>query len=91
MDVPQVSVLPVERVQQASYQERMEQAHCLGALPKIGEALWYVPLKPLIEFVRTTIMHDMSSNRREPVSMLLNMNYGLRYTAADIGAHVGQV
>lgn len=42
MDVLQVSVRPVERAQEARYQDLMGQAHYLGALPKIGETLWYV-------------------------------------------------
>jgi Domain of unknown function (DUF4338)/DDE_Tnp_1-associated len=42
MDVSQVRVRPVERAQEARYQELMAQSHYLGALPKIGETLWYV-------------------------------------------------
>lgn len=42
MDVLQVSVHPVERAQEARYQDLMAQSHYLGALPKIGETLWYV-------------------------------------------------
>jgi hypothetical protein len=41
MDLSQVSVSPVGRAQEARYQELMAQAHYLGALPKIGETLWY--------------------------------------------------
>ena len=41
MDVSQVSVGPVERAQESRYQDLMGQAHYLGALPKIGETLWY--------------------------------------------------
>ncbi len=42
MEVSQVSVRPVERAQEARYQDLMARAHYLGALPKIGETLWYV-------------------------------------------------
>jgi Domain of unknown function (DUF4338)/DDE_Tnp_1-associated len=42
MDGSQVSVHPVERAQEARYQELMAREHYLGALPKIGETLWYV-------------------------------------------------
>jgi Domain of unknown function (DUF4338)/DDE_Tnp_1-associated len=42
MDVSQVSVQPVERAQEARYQELLAREHYLGALPKIGETLWYV-------------------------------------------------
>jgi Domain of unknown function (DUF4338)/DDE_Tnp_1-associated len=42
MDVSQVRVQPVGRAQEARYQELMGREHYLGALPKIGEALWYV-------------------------------------------------
>jgi hypothetical protein len=42
MDVSEVRVRPVERAQEARFQELMAQAHYLGALPKIGETLWYV-------------------------------------------------
>lgn len=41
MDVSQVSVRPVERAQESRYQDLKGQAHYLGALPKIGETLWY--------------------------------------------------
>lgn len=37
-----MSVCPVGRAQEARYQERMGLEHYLGALPKIGETLWYV-------------------------------------------------
>jgi hypothetical protein len=42
MDLLQVQVRPVERAQEARYQELMAREHYLGALPKIGETLWYV-------------------------------------------------
>jgi Domain of unknown function (DUF4338)/DDE_Tnp_1-associated len=42
MDVSQVSVQPVERAQEGRYQGLMGREHYLGALPKIGETLWYV-------------------------------------------------
>ena len=42
MDVSHVSVRPAERAQEARYQELIAQAHYLGALPKIGETLWYM-------------------------------------------------
>ena len=35
-------VRPVERSEEAGYQARMARHHYLGALPKIGETLWYV-------------------------------------------------
>lgn len=42
MQVSQVQVCLVERAQEARYQALMAQWHYLGALPKIGESLWYV-------------------------------------------------
>ena len=42
MDLSQVSVCPVGRAQEARYQELMGREHYLGALPKIGETIWYV-------------------------------------------------
>jgi len=42
MDVSEVRIGPVERAQEARFQALMAQAHYLGALPKIGETLWYV-------------------------------------------------
>ena len=37
-------VRPVERHEDARYQEQMARHHYLGALPKIGETVWYVAL-----------------------------------------------
>ena len=38
----EILVRPVERSEEARYQEQMERHHYLGALPKIGETVWYV-------------------------------------------------
>lgn len=38
----ELHVRPVERDEEARYQEQMAQHHYLGALRKIGETLWYV-------------------------------------------------
>ncbi len=38
----QIQVRPVERSEEARYQEQMARHHYLGGLPKIGETLWYV-------------------------------------------------
>ncbi len=35
-------VRPVQRSEEACYQEQMARHHYLGALPKNGETLWYV-------------------------------------------------
>ena len=35
-------VRPVERSEEALYQEQMARHHYLGALAKIGQTLWYV-------------------------------------------------
>ena len=35
-------VRPVERHEEVRYQEQMTRHHYLGALPKIGETVWYV-------------------------------------------------
>ena len=32
----------VERHEEARYQEQMARTHYLGALPKMGETVWYV-------------------------------------------------
>jgi hypothetical protein len=40
--LPELIVRPVERREEARYQELMAQHHYLGGLPKIGETLWYV-------------------------------------------------
>ena len=42
MDLSEVVVRPVERGEEGRYQEQMQCHHYLGALPKIGETLWYV-------------------------------------------------
>ena len=38
----EIQVRPVERSEEAQYQEQMALHHYLGALPKIGETVWYV-------------------------------------------------
>lgn len=38
----EIRVLPVEHSEEARYQSLMVEHHYLGALPKIGETLWYV-------------------------------------------------
>ena len=38
----EVQVRPVERSEEERYQEQMARHHYLGALPKIGETVWYV-------------------------------------------------
>ena len=38
----EIRVLPVEHSEEARYQSLMVEYHYLGALPKIGETLWYV-------------------------------------------------
>ncbi len=38
----QLQLRPVARSEEARYQEQMARHHYLGALPKIGEAIWYV-------------------------------------------------
>lgn len=38
----QLQVRPVERSEEARYQAQMARHHYLGALPKIGETVWYV-------------------------------------------------
>ncbi len=37
----EVRVRPVERGEEARYQEQMARRHYLGALAKIGETAWY--------------------------------------------------
>jgi hypothetical protein len=38
----EIGLRPVEREEEARYQEQMAQHHYLGSLPKIGETVWYV-------------------------------------------------
>jgi hypothetical protein len=38
----EVRVYPIQRSEEARYQELMQTHHYLGSLPKIGETLWYV-------------------------------------------------
>lgn len=40
--ISELQVRPVERNEEARYQEQMALYHYLGALPKIGETVWYV-------------------------------------------------
>jgi len=42
MSLKEILVRPVERMEESRYQELMQGYHYLGALPKIGETLWYV-------------------------------------------------
>ena len=41
LDLYEVVVRPVRSFEESRYQELMQQHHYLGALPKIGETLWY--------------------------------------------------
>ena len=41
-ELSEIEVRPVERSEEAQYQEQMRRHHYLGALAKIGEAVWYV-------------------------------------------------
>src|SRR5437870_9729714 len=38
----EIQLRPVERSEEAQYQEQMARHHYLGALNKIGETIWYV-------------------------------------------------
>jgi hypothetical protein len=42
LNISQVAVRPVEPQEESTFQELMEQHHYLGALPKIGNTIWYV-------------------------------------------------
>ncbi len=42
LDLREITVLPIGRRDEPRYQQLMQQQHYLGALPKIGETLWYV-------------------------------------------------
>ena len=42
LDLWEVQVQPVSRLQEQRYQELMAKHHYLGDLPKISETLWYI-------------------------------------------------
>ncbi len=42
MNLSQVIVRPVQRTKENRFQELMEAHHYLGALPKIGNTIWYI-------------------------------------------------
>ncbi len=42
MKLSQIIVRPVHRAEESQYQELMQSYHYLGALPKIGNTIWYV-------------------------------------------------
>ena len=42
VQLEEVRVRPVQRREEPRFQELMQAHHYLGALPKIGETLWYV-------------------------------------------------
>lgn len=42
MNLSQVIVRPVQRTEELRFQKLMQQHHYLGALPKIGNTIWYV-------------------------------------------------
>ena len=44
MNLRQIIVRPVQRSEEDGYREMMQAHHYLGALPKIGETLWYIAL-----------------------------------------------
>jgi hypothetical protein len=41
LNLEEIGVRPVERSEERSYQGLMQAHHYLGALPKIGETIWY--------------------------------------------------
>ena len=40
----EIRVRPIERSEEAQYQEQMARHHYLGSLAKIGETVWYVAI-----------------------------------------------
>jgi len=42
MRLEKISIRPVRESEEAKYQQLMGTHHYLGAIPKIGETLWYV-------------------------------------------------
>lgn len=42
MQLNQLTVRPILKQEESQYRQRMESHHYLGAIPKIGETLWYV-------------------------------------------------
>jgi hypothetical protein len=44
MQLKQLSVRPISKKEEPQYQQLMEEHHYLGAIPKIGETLWYVAI-----------------------------------------------
>ena len=44
MDLREVVVRPVERLEEHQFQERMQEHHYLGCVPKISETFWYIAL-----------------------------------------------
>jgi hypothetical protein len=42
LNLEEIRVRPVERSEEPSYLGLMQAHHYLGALPKIGETIWYV-------------------------------------------------
>jgi len=42
LHLAEVTVRPLQASEEARYQELMQSHHYLGALPKIGNTLWYV-------------------------------------------------
>ena len=42
MKLSQVIVRPVHRAEESEFQELMQSYHYLGALPRIGNSIWYV-------------------------------------------------
>lgn len=42
MNISEVQVQPIQKLDEQRYQELMSEHHYLGKLPKIGETLWYI-------------------------------------------------
>ena len=42
MQLDQISVRPIFKQEESKYWQLMETHHYLGAIPRIGETLWYV-------------------------------------------------
>lgn len=42
MDLHKIILRPIYRSEESFFQERMQTHHYLGALPKIGNTIWYI-------------------------------------------------
>ncbi len=62
-----VQVRPIRGHEEIRYKSLMEKYHYLGALPKIGETLWYIAAYDNLDFGQMFFVENLLSTCYHPV------------------------